>query len=100
MSSFYVPDKIKPICQVCKYTFGAPVWIASSVIDEILSATEERVFGEEVLIDIVGTIPGDRGDINKLLEVLDDMKDFVKKLTSYKNYNIILTDICQMKYVS
>ena len=82
MSSFYVPDKFKPVCQLCKYTLGAPVWIASSFTDELMSAAEEKFLGEEVPIDIVGTggsIPGDLGDINKLRSVLDDMKDFSKK---------------------
>nr|YP_010472335.1 hypothetical protein N4L43_pgp009 [Pleurosigma intermedium]UVG41946.1 hypothetical protein [Pleurosigma intermedium] len=82
MSSFYVPDKIKPVCQLCKFTLGAPIWIASSITDELMGGTEERFFGEEVPIDLVGTggtIPADIGDINKLRLVLDDMKDFGKK---------------------
>ena len=84
MSSFYVPDKFKPVCQLCKYTLSAPVWIASSVTDELMSFTEEKFWGEEVPIDIAntgGTIPADLGDINKLRSVLDDMKDFTKDLT-------------------
>ena len=82
MSSFYLPDKFKPICQVCKYTFGAPVWIANCITDELLSDVEEKLFDENVPIDIIGTggsIPADLGDINKLRAVLDDMKDFSKK---------------------
>ena len=44
-----------------------------------MSGIEERSFGEEVPIDLVGTggtIPADIGDINKLRVVLDEMKDF------------------------
>lgn len=82
MSSFYVPDKVKPICQFCKYTLGAPFWVAGSVIDGLMSTPEEMLLGDEVPIDVVGTggtIPGDLGDITKLREILDDMKDFGKK---------------------
>lgn len=82
MSSFYAPDKLKPFCQVCKYTLGAPFWIVGSLTDGLLSGPEEMYFGEEVPIDVVGTggtIPGDLGDLNKLREVLDDMRDFSKK---------------------
>lgn len=82
MSSFYLPDKFKPICQVCKYTFGAPIWIVSSVTDQLMGGDEEIFFGEEVPIDLVGTggtIPKDIGDINKLRTMLDDMKDFGQK---------------------
>jgi hypothetical protein len=82
MSSYYVPDKIKPVCQMCKYTLGAPFWIVSSITDEVTSHTEEIYFGEEVPIDVVGTggtIPGDLGDLNKLREILDDMRAFNKK---------------------
>ena len=32
MSSFYVPDKLKPVCQCCKYTLGAPFWIDKFII--------------------------------------------------------------------
>lgn len=82
MSSFYVPDKIKPVCQVCKYTLGAPFWIVGSLTDELMSNPEETFFGEEVPLDVVGTggtIPGDLGDISKLRELLEDMRDFGKK---------------------
>ena len=82
MSSFYVPDKLKPVCQVCKYTLGAPFWIAGSLTDGLMSTPEEMYFGDEVPIDVVGTggtIPGDFGDITKLREILDDMTDFGKK---------------------
>ena len=83
MSSFYVPDKIKPVCQVCKYTLGAPFWIVGSLTDEFMSTPEERFFGEEVPIDLTktgGTIPGDIGDINKLRQVLEEMKSMTNDL--------------------
>lgn len=82
MSSFYMPDKLKPICQVCKYTLGAPFWVVGYMTDELMSHVEEKVFGEEVPLDVVGTggtIPGDLGDWNKLREAIDDMKDFTQK---------------------
>jgi hypothetical protein len=55
MSSFYVPDKIKPVCQFCKYTVGAPFWAVGYLTDKLLSNPEERYFGEVVPIDIVDT---------------------------------------------
>ena len=82
MSSFYAPDKIKPVCQFCKYTLGAPFWIVGSLTDDIMSGPEETMFGEEVPVDVVGTggaIPGDLGDINQLRELLDELKSFGKK---------------------
>jgi len=82
MSSFYVSDKLKPICQVCKYTIGAPFWIAGSLTDGLTSSAEENFFGEEVPIDIPGTggtIPADLGDINKLRDLIADMKDLGKE---------------------
>lgn len=82
MSSFYVPDKFKPVCQVCKFTLGAPFWIAGAITDELMSTSEDRYFGCEVPIDLVGTggtIPADLGDITKLREIWEDMKDFSKK---------------------
>jgi hypothetical protein len=82
MSSFYAPDKLKPVCQVCKYTLGAPFCIVGSLTDGLISTPEEKYFGNEVPIDVVGTggtIPGDLGDITKLRKVLEEMKDFGKK---------------------
>lgn len=81
MSGFYVPDRLKPICQICKYTLGAPFWVVASLTDEAMSHPEEMYFGEQVPIDVVdtgGTIPADLGDISKLtqvLEMLDHIKD-------------------------
>ena len=93
MSSFYVPDKIKPVCQICKYTLGGPVWIVSYITDELLSSPEEKFFGDPVPIDITatgGTIPKDLGDISQLQEVLEDMRDFGKNVGkdfTQKSYN-------------
>jgi hypothetical protein len=82
MSGFYAPDKLKPFCQACKITLGAPIWIIGSLTDGLMAVPEEIFFGEEVPIDVVGTggtIPGDLGDINKIREILDEMRDFSKK---------------------
>lgn len=82
MTSYYAPDKIKPVCNLCKYTLGAPFWIVNSLTDEVLSYPEEAFFGESVPIDITGTggtIPGEIGDFNKLREVLKDMNEWSKK---------------------
>lgn len=84
MSYYYAPDKLKPVCQVCKYTFGAPFWVAGSITDELMATPEEKFFGEEVPIDIGttgGTIPSDIGDINDLRELLGDMKGLGKEFT-------------------
>lgn len=70
MSAFYLSDKFKPVCQVCKYTLGAPFWIAGAFTDAVTSAPEEMIFGEEVPLDVVVTIPGDLGDLSQLRELL------------------------------
>jgi hypothetical protein len=51
MTSFYGLDKLKPFCQVCKSTLGAPFWVVSSMTDGLLSSFEEKIFGEEVPLD-------------------------------------------------
>nr|YP_010472487.1 hypothetical protein N4L43_pgp022 [Pleurosigma intermedium]UVG42098.1 hypothetical protein [Pleurosigma intermedium] len=82
MLSFYALDKLKPVCQIYRYTLGTPFKIVGSLIDGITSTSEEMYFEEEVLVNISGigeTIPGDIEDINKLREVFKDMKDFGKK---------------------
>lgn len=84
MSSYYVPDKFKPICQVCKYSVGGPMWLISSLVDEFSSPLEEKYLGEAVPIDLTGTggtIPADLGNLNlsTLLEksnkILEDTVD-------------------------
>ena len=55
MTYFYGPDKLKPVCQLCKYTLGAPVWVASTITDQFMSTVEEKYFHEEVPIDIPST---------------------------------------------
>jgi hypothetical protein len=73
MSSYYVPDKVRPLCVLCKYTVGAPFWIANSLTDGLLSGPEETFFGEEVPIDITqtgGTIPAELTDFEGIKEAL------------------------------
>lgn len=75
---------MKPVCQVYKYTIGAPFWIVGSLIDELMSNSEEMSLGKAVSVDVVGTggtIPGHLGDLNKLRELSADMKDFWKKIS-------------------
>ena len=83
MGYYYAPDKFKPLCQLGKYTSGAPVWIISTMADKLMGSVEETFFGEGVPIDVVntgGTIPLDLGDYLKLGDVLEDIaKDFGKK---------------------
>ena len=86
MSYYYAPDRLKPVCQACKYTLGAPFWIAGDITDEIMSTPEEKFFGEAVPIDVGqtgGTISPDIGDINKFRDFLNEMKiigqEFTKK---------------------
>lgn len=80
MASYYAPDKLKGICQLGKYTLGAPFWFASTITDGLSAAGEEKIFGEEVPIDINntgGTIPSDLGDVEELKKVLREMKEMV-----------------------
>ena len=82
MSSYYMPDYAKPVCNVCKYVVGAPVWIASSITDHLTGDLEERIAGEAIPIDIThtgGTIPNDLGDINQLRETLTNMKGWAEE---------------------
>lgn len=81
MSSFYASDKIKPICQFCKYTLGGPFCIVASLTNEIMSNLEKMCFKEKVSIDVVGTgkiIFADLRDIGKLRGILKKMEDFAK----------------------
>ena len=76
MTSFYVPNRLKPACIVLKYTAGAPFWVLNTVTDEISSRLEEHLFGEAVPIDIAntgGTIPPEIGDIKQFRKVLDEL---------------------------
>mgnify|MGYP007129127087 CR=1 FL=1 len=89
MSSFYVPDKLKLVCQVCKYILGAPFWVMGSITDGIMVNPEEIYFGEEVPIDFVwtgGTISGDFGDIDKLCKYWR-----IWKILGKKHTNLILS---------
>ena len=83
MGYYYAPDKFKPLCQIGKYTLGAPVWIMSAVTDKLMAPIEQAVFDEEVPIDITetaGTIPSNVGDLQQLQDILEDVKkEFSKK---------------------
>lgn len=72
MSYYYVPNEIKPICNVCKYVVGAPFWIISSFTDEVLSS------GKTIPLDVTqtgGTIPSDIGNFDRLREVINSMEE-------------------------
>jgi len=78
MTEYYVPSKLKPFCQVGKYVLGAPVWVANSLVDHGLEPLEDKFFGEPVPIDITntgGTIPSDLGDLNKLKDLMNEIKN-------------------------
>ena len=78
MAYYYCPDKVKPICNLCKYTIASPFWIVCTAMDEILSVPEEAVCGEEVPLDVTntgGTIPAELGDLDELRRVLEDVKN-------------------------
>jgi len=86
MSYFYAPDKLKPICQVGKYTFGAGFMLINYLVDELGELFEEKLFGEPVPIDINktgGIIPGDIGIVDDFRTLLKDLKtttqEFSKK---------------------
>ena len=84
MSYFYAPDKLKPICQAGKYTFGAGFMLVNYIVDELGEHVEEKIFGEAVPIDINktgGTIPGDIGTVNDLRSLLEDLKSTSQEFT-------------------
>ena len=59
-----------------------------------MSNPEEMYFGEEVPIDIVGTgitIPGDVENMSKLLEILEDMKEFGKKSYEFNVIHLVIS---------
>ncbi len=81
MSSYYVVDKFKPMCHICKYALGAPFWIVNSLTDELLSSPEEAFFGQQVPIDVTttgGIIPADLGDLEQLKKNIKEMQDWTK----------------------
>lgn len=87
MSYYYVPDVLKPFCNIGKYTLGAPFWVLSTFIDGVTAPLEENRFGEEVPLDVLntgGTIPGDLGDFETLKKTLEDINKLLPKTkTSY-----------------
>lgn len=79
MPSFYVYDFAKPVCNFCKYTIGAPFWVASALTDELLSSPEEGFFGKAVPTNVTGTggtIPPEIGDFDNLKVILEQMKNW------------------------
>ena len=84
MSYYYAPDKLKPICQAGKYTFGAGFMVINYVVDALGESMEEKFFGEPVPIDINktgGTIPGNIGTVEDLRSLLADLKSTSKEFT-------------------
>ena len=45
MTSFYVPDTLKPVFDIGKFTLGAPVWLISTLAGKALEPIEEKKFG-------------------------------------------------------
>lgn len=91
MSYFYVPDKIKPICTVCKYSLGGGFWILNCVVDHLFEDLEEKMFGESIPIDITqtgGSIPSEVGNIEELGETIQELQEDFKKASSevFKNW--------------
>ena len=88
MSYYYVPDKIKPLCQAGKYTLGAAFMLINYVLDEIAQDVEHKFLGQKVPIDINktgGTIPSDIGTPADLRRLLEDLKETSKEF-SEKSY--------------
>lgn len=82
MSYYYAPDKLRPVCQVCKYTFGGPFWIASYCVEEFMPNPEEKIFGEAVPIDVTQTgrsIPGYIEDMANFRKFLNNLKKMGKE---------------------
>lgn len=52
MSYYYVPDKVKPLCQAGKYTLSAGFMLVNYIVDELKQSVEEKFFGEAVPIYI------------------------------------------------
>ena len=85
MTSFYVPDTLKPIFDIGKFTLVAPVWLISTLADKGLETIEEKKFGVPVPLDIPdtgGTIPSDLGSLTDLKKIVDE---YSKKMGS-KSY--------------
>lgn len=88
MSYYYVPDKLKPLCQAGKYTLGASFMLISYLVDELAEGAERRYFGEKVPLDINktgGTIPKDIGTPEEFRKLLLELKQTSKEFTQ-KSY--------------
>lgn len=84
MAYFYASDKVKPVCQLGKYTFGAGFMMVSYLLDELSSSIEEDIFGEAVPTDLNksgGTIPNDIGTIDDVRKMLKDLRDTTDEFT-------------------
>jgi hypothetical protein len=72
----YAPDRLKPICQIGKILFGGPLWVTSAIVDEFMSGLEEKLFAEQVPLDLpnyAGTVPSDMGSLEELNKLVSDM---------------------------
>lgn len=79
MTSYYVPDKIKPVFNVGKFVLGAPVWIVSELVDKGLEPMEEQLYGVNMPLDLLqtgGTSPSDLGSLDDLQEILDQYTNY------------------------
>ena len=83
MAYYYAPNKLKPICQLGKFTLGGPLLLVGTVTDGILSRAEDKFFGQPVPIDISGTggtIPGDMGTGEEFKAFLKDLENLGREL--------------------
>ena len=92
MLYFYAPDKLKPLCQAGKYTFGAGFMLVNYMVDGLGEHIEETIFGEAVPIDINktgGTISSEIGTIDDLRKLLEDLKETSKEFGK-KTYQLVI----------
>lgn len=83
MAYYYAPNKLKPICQLGKFTLGGPLLLVGTVTDGLLSRVEDKFFGQPVPIDISGTggtIPGDMGTGEEFKTFLKDLEKLGREL--------------------
>jgi len=84
MSYYYVPDKLKPLCQVGKYSLGASFMLISYLVDELTEGAERKFFGEKVPLDINktgGTLPKDIGTPEDFRRLIKELKQTSKEFT-------------------
>lgn len=81
MGYYYAPDRLKPLCQVGKWTLGLPFIMISEATDKVLASPEEALAGTDIPLDMPetgGTIPTELGELSK---VLQDMKKWIPEKT-------------------